>query len=272
MKRLMMILVTMVTLVGSMAHAALDNKGKDFIFTFLPGNGGGTVELHLTSDVATNVTVQYPVNSPTFNTTVPVAPGNITIVTLPATARNWTPNTVVNNAVHAFAVDEFVAYTINREPFTSDAALGLPVDTMNTEYLIMDYNPTVGGQFNVFAGFDNTTITITPKTAMVGRPAGVPFTVVLQRGQGYFAQGASTAVTNTLTGTIISADRPVGVTNGEGCTQVPKGTNYCDHTYEIAQPVQSWGKRVLVSNLPNRPNGSIYRILAIVDPNFRTMD
>lgn len=29
---------------------------------------------------------------------------------------------------------------INRAQYTSDAALGLPVDTLNTEYIVMTYN------------------------------------------------------------------------------------------------------------------------------------
>ena len=173
---------------------------------------------------------------------------------------------MLNNAVRAFADDEFICYMINRKSATTDAALALPVDTMNTEYIVMDYNPTfVGAQFVVVAGFDNTTVTITPATALSGRAAGVPFDVILDRGEGYYAFGASTSVTNTLTGSIISSDLPVGVTNGDGCTQVPRGIIACDHIFEVAQPVQSWGSRALVANLPNRTNGSIYRILASED-------
>lgn len=55
---------------------ALDNSGSEFILAFLPNYNGNTgrVQLHLTSSVATNVTVEYPVNSPTFTQTVAVAP------------------------------------------------------------------------------------------------------------------------------------------------------------------------------------------------------
>lgn len=56
----------MVSMPGNIAHAAfLDNKGTDFIITFLPNplSTSQAVELHLTSDVSTDVTVEYPVNS-----------------------------------------------------------------------------------------------------------------------------------------------------------------------------------------------------------------
>jgi hypothetical protein len=253
----------------------LDNKGTDFILAFMPNFSNGNVELHLTSDVNTSVTVEYPVTSPTFTTTVAVTPGSVTVVSLPVSAaQSWTPDVVANNAVRAFAPDEFVVYMINRVSATSDAALGLPVDTMNTEYIVMDYNPFfVGAEFIVYAAFDNTEVTITPANDIVGHLAGSPFSVVLNRGEGFF--GRSSVISGpegTLTGTIISADRPVGLINGDGCTQIPTGTTACDHIFEVAQPVQSWGMEALVANLPNRPNGSIYRILASQDETTVTQD
>jgi hypothetical protein len=257
----------------ALAWGQVDNKGTDFIVAFDTNliNPFG-IELHLTADASTMVTVEYPVNAPTFNTTVAVNPGAITIVTLPNTAESgWTDNSVQNNAVHAFADDEFIAYMINRASASSDAALALPVDTMNTEYIVMDYNALFFGQFIVVAAFDNTTVSITPSSNMVGRPAGVPFDVVLNRGEAYRNRAAS-AGPGSLTGTIISADRPVGMTNGNHCTNVPTGIAACDHIFEIAQPVASWGMSALVAALPNRPNGTIYRILASEDNTTVSQD
>src|SRR5688500_8067882 len=42
------------------AQAALDNKGTEFIFGFLPNHSSATIELYLTSDVACTVDVYYP--------------------------------------------------------------------------------------------------------------------------------------------------------------------------------------------------------------------
>lgn len=260
--------------------AVLDNKGKDFLVAFLPNElGAATIQLHLTSDVATSVTVQYPANFPTFTTTVPVTPGNIAIVTLPVSAANgWTAGVPANNAVRAFADQEFIMYMINRAPFTSDAGLALPVDAMNTEYLVLTYagSQIVGadrGLFSVVAGFDNTTVTITPKQALVGGfAANIPFNVVLNRGQGFLARTVSGSSLGDLTGSAISSDRPVSVTNGNLCTNVPPNMTYCDHVFEVAQPVQSWGLHALVTNLPNRTNGSRYRILASQDATSVLLD
>ncbi|MDJ0759433.1 MAG: IgGFc-binding protein [Woeseiaceae bacterium] len=251
---------------------SLDNLGDDFIVAFNPNTLGGVhnIEVQLTGDTATMVTVEYPVNAPTFSTTVAVTPGTVTLVALPTqTANAWLPNAVGNNAVRAFSDDstEFAMYLVNRKGFTSDAALGLPVETFNTEYLVATYNAAaVGGQFTVVAAFDNTTVTITPTKALIGRAAGVPFNVTLNRGEGYHNRTTSAVgAAGDLTGSIISADRPVGLSNGNGCTNVPTGTFACDHIFEVAQPLQTWGSSIPVANLPLRTGGSIYKILASED-------
>jgi hypothetical protein len=261
-------------LVGNIWAADLDNMGTDFIMTFLPNHSGGSaVELHLTSDVATDVTIEWPYNSPSFSTTVGVVPGAITIVSLPTAASNsWTFGAVVDHAVHAYANEEFICYMINRLGYTSDAALGLPSDVMNTDFIVvMNTGSTIhssdGAEFAVAARQDNTTITITPTQAMVGGyAAGVPFNVVLNQGEAFMGRSvANSGTAADLTGTLIEADNPVGMTNGNRCTNVPSNISACDHVFEVAQPLQSWGNQVFAANLPLRTNGSVYKIVAGAD-------
>ncbi|QHJ13863.1 hypothetical protein FX988_04144 [Paraglaciecola mesophila] len=116
-------------------------------------DNAGNVEIHLTGDTATQVTINYPMNSPTFTTVENVVPGSVTVVPIPITAiSNATPNTIQDNAIHAVASEEFVVYTVNRRAQSSDAALGLPVDTMNTQYIVSTYNRRFrGSQFAVYA-------------------------------------------------------------------------------------------------------------------------
>lgn len=267
-------------LVPALASAqTLDNKGRDFIMGFMPNidtGSGSTTELHLTGDVGTNVTIQYPVNSPTFNTTVAVTPGSVTIVTIPlAAAETWrgSPESVLNNAVRAFSDNEFVAYMIHRRNASTDAALALPVDVLNTEYLAQTYiplgnPPRFGAEFVVVAAFDNTQVTVTPTAPLSGSlPAGSPITFTLNRGEGWLGDSGT-----DLTGSRIEASKPVTVTTGNRCTNIPPGTTACDHVFEVAQPLASWGTRSIVSPLPNRPSGSVYRVLAAEDGTTLTLD
>jgi len=255
----------------------LDNKGKEFIVSYIANPLGSPVftEVHLTADVPTEVTVHYPTNAPTFETTVAVNPGAVTIVEIPNTSASaWPTETPANNTVRLFANQEFVTYMVNRAVFTSDAALALPVETMNTEYIVMTYNEAFDhAQFVVTAAFDNTNVTITPSSnTLGGKTAGVPFSVQLNRGEGYMVRQANAGTNGGLAGSIVTSDKPVGLTNGNGCTEVPVGTAACDGIFQIGQPVQSWGNEVLVVNLPNRPSGSIYRILASEDNTSLTQN
>ena len=267
--QLLFLMVSALFLIPAQAQN-LDNKGSDFIVAFNPNLSGSgyTTELQLSSDAATEVTIDYPVNAPSFTTTVSVLPGTVTIVTVPVTsASGWAANSIQDNAIRVFndGNTEFTMYMVNRRQATTDAALALPIDTFNTEYLVSSYNALFRGQFSVVAGFDNTTVTITPTNALVGRPAGVPFDITLNRGEGYLAQSASSGVAGDVTGTKITSDRPVGVSNGNVCTNVPTGVTACDHLFEVAQPLQSWGSSIPAANLPLRLNGSIYKILASED-------
>lgn len=125
------------------ASLEIDNKGREFVFGFLNNHNTGNaaiIQLHLISDVATSVTVQYPVTTPTFLQTVAVTPGQVTIVNLPPTTHSgWTAGRVLNNAVRVSGPDEFVAYLVNRVTNTSDAAMGLPIDALGTSYLVTTF-------------------------------------------------------------------------------------------------------------------------------------
>ena len=255
------------------ASFVVDNKGREFIVGFLRAyRAGPEAALHLTSEAPATVTIQYPVGTPTFVTTVNLTPGTVTVVSLPYTVQSsWPSGQVRDNAVRVSGDEEFVAYMVTRQSATSDAGMALPVDALGTSYIVTTYagSHAHGGdraEFLVVAPFANTTVTIDP-TATLRTPTGAytadPFQVVLDRGQGF--RGEATGSRDDLTGTTIEADRPVFVVNGNLCTNVPSTTVACDHIYEIAHPVSSWGTSALVANLPRRTAGSIYRAVASVD-------
>jgi len=251
---------------GTTLAQSQDNLGDEFIMTFLKNfQGAATVALHLTSPEPTNVTVEYPFNSPTFTTTVSVGPGGITIVDLPAEAADaWLDQTVQNNAVHAYTAsgEEFVCYMLNLASASSDAAVALPIDTMNTEYVVITWHPSYAAwfpaEFAVVAAYDGTTVTIAV-------PGESPFDIVLDRGEGYLYEALS-----DLTGTIINSDRPIGMTNGNQCANFGNGS--CDHVFEAAPAVQSWGTMIPVVNIPENSVGVRYKIVAAMDDTEVALD
>jgi RHS repeat-associated protein len=131
---------------------------------------------------------------------------------------------------------------------------------MNTEYIVADYDtfgyfrgPIVPSQYTVYAAFDNTTVSVVPPSSAQDPD---PFTVQLNRGEGYHIVS-----TTGLSGTMVKANRPIGLVNGNYCAQVLANDAACDVLFEVAVPVHAWGKNVPVVNFPFRA-GSAYRVFA----------
>lgn len=122
------------------ASFAIDNKGREFFVGFMPNLEAGPVaQLHLTSEVPTLVTVEHPAGAPTFVQTVPVGPGEVTVIDLPdSTHTGWTAGLVMDNSVRVSAPEEIVVYLVNRAVYSSDVALGLPVDALGMEHFVTD--------------------------------------------------------------------------------------------------------------------------------------
>jgi gliding motility-associated-like protein len=94
-------------------------------------------------------------------------------------------------------------------------------------------NPSASGKdltssIEIVATEDGTTVTIHPSQAMVGHPAGTPFTVTLNRGQAYSCEAASPTGAAHLSGTLITSNKPIAVTTRDD--SVFPNTGYCMDT------------------------------------------
>jgi hypothetical protein len=256
------------------AAQVVDHRGTEFLLPFLPNEeADGIVEVHLVSDVQTQVTLTHPVVEPTFTTTVDLTPGDATIVSLPLdAAQGWQAGSIQNNTVRAVGNAPFAVSMTNRGPTSGDAALALPVDALSTRYRVLTWFPLTGflvspAPFVVVATSDGTEVTITPTSALEGGyAANEPFTLVLNRGEGFFGQsGDGTETAGDASGTLIEASSPVAVTVGNAATQIPLQTGSPDHLLAFAPPIPSWGTEIIAAPVPQRPNGSAYRIIAAED-------
>ena len=77
--------------------------------------------------------------------------------------------------------------------------------------------------FNIVATENNTTIVINPTQNIIGHAANVPFTIVLNAGETYYAEAVSVNANQHLSGSSIIADKPVAVTLSDDTAQ---GTPY----------------------------------------------
>ncbi|MFQ5632668.1 MAG: IgGFc-binding protein, partial [bacterium] len=255
-----------------------DHKGQEFFFAFLPNPIDPlTLQVGLHADNETKVLVEYPVGVP-LSDSITVLPGQVTIVDIPQEAgeqSGWPGHTFGqgdNNSIRVSATQAIACYLISRNDASSDGGLAIPTNALHKNYVVMSYD--IGSQtdgdaslFAVIAAHDSTRITITPVRNLESAfPPGEPFSVLLKKGEAFLAESAFGffGKDSTLAGSFIKSTKPVSVINGNKCSRVPFGNPSCDHLFEVAQPIQTWGKHVLVTALGEesiRPSGAVYRIL-----------
>lgn len=249
------------------------NKGTNFWLTF-PANyapdpaNRPQLSLHLAGSA--NVTGQVAIPGLGFvaNWTIPA--GGVASVNLPWQADLGALNDgVMNKGIHITATGEIAVYALNHVPFTSDAYLGLPSNVLGTEYIVLSYPNVLNGvpelngtQFAVVATENNTTVTITPRVAAGSRPAGIPFTVAMNRGDAYQLRSTNNPPSD-LSGTVITADKPIGVFGGHRSANINGATQFfCDTVVEQLLPTAAWGTNFVAIPLATRLISDTYRIVA----------
>ncbi len=166
-----------------------------------------------------------------------------------------------------------VAYQINPygggDAAVTGASLLLPTSAWHTNYIAVNAAPfdLYAPSMNVVATEDDTTVTLLPTVAVEGGegvpsgPAGAPLTFVLDRGE--HAQLTQAA---DLSGSVIEADKPVGLLAGHPCMRWPTGVPFCDHGEQMIPPVRALGSEyVSVMHRPRGDEPAFYRLVGAVD-------
>jgi len=166
-----------------------------------------------------------------------------------------------------------VAYEINPYGGGSAAVTGasllLPTSVWDVNYIGVNaygydlYEPSM----NIVAAEDNTTVTILPVGNIAGGGAvpacstNTACNVTLNRGQ-----NLQLSENDELTGSVISADKPVGLMAGHPCMRTPTGVAYCDHGEQMVPPVQALGTEYVgVMYRPRSGEPAIWRVIGAVD-------
>ena len=265
------------------ASAQADSAGTEFFLVYTDNydDGPGSA-IFITSAVDTSGLVEIPAIG--FSQAFTVTANTITNVNIPQTAEVLGSDIISDKGIRVTANDEVTVYFLNpRTPVcTNDAYLGLPVDILNVEYIVLGYQEslsargfshTIGpSEFAVVAPYDDTEVTITSSITTGTRTAGVPYTITLQQFETYTLQ--SDGALEDLTGTIIESSHPVAVFAGVRCADIPPGYGCCDHVVEQMMPTATWGKEFDTFPFKARRNGygDILRVLACVDGTVVTID
>jgi len=252
-----------------------DSAGTEFflVYTDNYADGPGSA-IFITSAVDTSGLVEIPTIG--LSEAFTVTANTITTVNIPQTAEVQGSDIIDNKGIRVTADGEVTVYFLNpREPvYTNDAYLGLPVDILNVEYIVLAYQDTIGvpSELAIVAPYDDTEVTITPSVTTGTRTAGVPYTITLNQFQTYTLQSDSRG--EDLTGTIIESSHPVAVFAGVRCVYIPQGYSACDHIVEQMTPTATWGKGFDTFPFKARQKGlgDFLRVLACVDGTVVTID
>ncbi|MCU0429341.1 MAG: gliding motility-associated C-terminal domain-containing protein [Cytophagaceae bacterium] len=115
--------------------------------------------------------------------------------------------------------------------------------------------------FDIVATEDNTKITITPSSDLMGHPAGIPFDIFLNKGQVYSCQAASILGSERPKGSVVISDKPIAVT-------VKDDSIFEDRSYDTAGdqliPVQVAGTQYVATSISRDQEDRVY-VLATQD-------
>ena len=176
-------------------------------------------------------------------------------------------------SIHIQSDVPIVAYAHTFGSASSGATMLMPVETYGYSYVSINSRQTYANNcFSwayVIASHDNTVVEITPSVlTRLAKPAGVPFTVTLNKGQVYQIIGANPTNGNSaleVSGTKFRSIAnpmgecyPVAVFSGSSRTlnTISCGSGGGDNDNQQCFPTQAWGKRYLTAPTSRSTNAS----------------
>ena len=285
MKRLTLLVCTLLYTLTAISQSNLSNKGREFWVAWGHNslNLSASFYIYITADQTSNVTISIP-GSTYIPQTFTVAAGAVVVRQIPSqnAYQITTAGLVSNKTVHIESDEPVVAYAHSTGSTSSGATMLLPVETYGYKYSSLnppqDYSASYSW-FYVVASQNNTTIEFTPTIALQGGyAAGVTRTVTLSKGQVFNGMSVSTAadVSGTQIKSIANSSGdcyPIAVFSGSSRTmfcQSSASSNGGDYVIQQVFPASAWGTRYLtfptaLNGNPSNSNVNRYRI-SVRDP------
>ncbi|XP_013406006.1 uncharacterized protein LOC106170605 [Lingula anatina] len=252
----------------------VDSSGKDFMLMFMENRiefpKRNPLELWVTpsSKVTNNVTVNVRTAMSSVVRSITVSPETVNKIDLPYELR-MSGTRKTNQGILVTASDDLVVYGINKEEYSTDGFLGLPVDALGDDYFVVTYAPpTTNCEIGLAGVHNNTQLTIIfpddaePPVSVfyegIEYSNGNTLQTTINRFQTIQLQSNNKG---DLTGTFIHSSDPVSVFSGNVRTSVGTGGSR-DHLVEQIPPIQSWGKRFATVPIPERTIGDVFRIVS----------
>jgi hypothetical protein len=213
---------------------------------------------------AGTVTISAPANPGFVPKVIPLAANDVVTVDLTSEIVNLetTPsNTALNTGLLISSTVPISAYyEVLANGFSVNAPLNPEIyglkgrSALGTSFLtpfqnIYDnsdtYQPVALSSFDIVATDNNTTVNITPSQAIDGHPAGVTFSIVLNKGQTYSAKASSANRNAHLGGSKVTSDKCIAITMKDD--QLYSGGEYSSSCVD-----QIGDQLIPISNLNNQ--------------------
>ncbi|GAB5417804.1 MAG: hypothetical protein Crog4KO_24480 [Crocinitomicaceae bacterium] len=177
----------------------------------------------MTYENPSDVTVSLPANGGFVPVTLNIPANSVDSLNLTsflAQIESPAGDLVSNNGIRVVATEQISAFyelrnSSNKEIFSLKGNKGLGDNFYTPFQKNWDNAVTTPASFSsidIVASENNTTVLITPRTAITGHVQDVTFSVTLNQGETYSARDMNVTASTSLAGSIVSADKPISVT------------------------------------------------------------
>ena len=264
-------------------HAqGISTEGRDFHFGFMQNwlqsqNNPIILEVYISAVDSTMGRLEMPGVTGFAPIDFFVAPNTTYKIELPSqTAMNTGSESIQNKAIHIETDNIVSVYAMNKRQYSADMTVILPTASLGNEYYVMAHweEGTRNNGDNSYSEFlivsiaDSTQVLITPSvTTQNGKPAGVPFEIILQKNETYQVKSRGDLTGTKVIGINKGGCQPLALFAGNEYTKVgqcnhPDGH---DHLFSQMYPVSTWGRNFVFADFETRTGGDMVKILAAED-------
>lgn len=285
------------TSASSQTPQANTNQGTDFWFSF-PINwaqSNGSLKVYVMCDSAVEVTVEVPgLGKKIVKITNPNKPTEFVLTPTEGQPyeRDISPNTSMTEdetfasckgkGIHVYATAPIVVFGMSYFNNTTDTFMALPTSALGREYIVSSYadwtsNYTqwhIPSQTVIVAAHNNTSVTFklggsSGTRTIGGMNRGETKTFMMNKGDVVaFATKKVSGASPDLSGSKITATRPIAVVSGNQCAQIDVATGWSDYTAEMELPTNTWGKVYHITPIAKRKKFPYLKIFA-KNPNTK---
>lgn len=251
-------------------------RGKDFWIAFGRNarperNHNESITLHIAAEHRSHGTVEFQNGDSPM--TVGVEGGAATSIELDTSLQILSYGSPERKAIHLSFDNDVTVTVLMRRSASTDSYEGIPTSLLGNQYIVAGYSPLrdFSTEAIVTATEDTTLVSLRLADSisnfddsLKNYPKRRTVTFFLNRGQSlrYVSQRATEL--GDLSGSILTASKPVSFVTGHSCAQVPGDVSFCDVLAEMEPPATKLGTDFLIPQFALKPS-YVIRVFAAQD-------